>query len=72
LCLADLLGDVTDIDKTFGIELCPVAGRHHDVGPGLGLDRRGDPRLHAVAIDGLDRERYAERLLALFLQLALE
>ncbi len=70
LRVADLLGDVADIDGAVGVELRPVVDRHQDVGAGFRLDRRTDPRLHAVAVDGFDLERDAERLLGLVGDLA--
>ncbi len=70
LRLADLLGDIADIGDALGIELRPIVDRHQNVGAGLRLDRRGDARLDAVAVDGLDLELDAERLLAFLGNLA--
>ena len=63
LRLADLLGDVADVDDAVGVELRPIADRHQDVGAGFRLDRRSDARLDAVTVDGFDLELDAERLL---------
>ena len=72
LRLADLLGDVADIDDAFGIELRPVVDRADDVGTGAGRDGGSNPRLDRQAIDGFEVELDAEVLLALLDDLASE
>src|SRR5205814_10001077 len=40
----DLLGQVVHVGEAVGVEMRPVGDHHDDVGPGLGLDGRRDPR----------------------------
>ena len=65
MCVADLLGDVADIDNTAGVKLRPVIDHENDVGPGAGLYCRGDPRLNVVGVDRLEGELDAERFVGL-------
>src|SRR6516162_5069806 len=72
LGLADFLRHVADISDAVAIELRPVVDRHDDVGSGARLDRRGNARLDAVALDCFDIELDPERFLALLGDLSSE
>src|SRR5580704_14879998 len=65
LRLAELVRHVAHVGDAFAVELRPVVERADDVRARPGLHRRGDARLDVVAVDGLDVELEAERLLAL-------
>jgi hypothetical protein len=64
LCVADLLGDVADIDNTAGVKLRPVIDHENDVRPRPRLYCRGDPRLNVVGVDRLEGKLDAERFVA--------
>ncbi len=72
LRLAELLGNVGHIRKTFPVELRPIVQRTDDIRTRSRLNRGGDPRLDIVGVDGLDGELHAQRLLALGRHLSLE
>ena len=72
LGLADLLGHITDIGETFGVELRPVSGQHGDVSSASRLDSRCDARLQIIGVDSFNLERDAGRLLAFLRDLAFE
>jgi hypothetical protein len=60
---ADRLAHRRHVGAAVGIELRLVVEDHDDVGPALGLDRRGRPRLQVVEADRLHVDLEAERLL---------
>jgi hypothetical protein len=64
LCVADLLGDVADINNAAGVKLRPVIDHENDVGPRPRLYCRGDPRLNVIGVDRLWHKLDAERFVA--------
>src|SRR5438309_4718352 len=63
LRLADLLGDVADIDDAVGVKLRPIVDRADDVGTGAGRYGRGDARLDRQPVDAFEIDLDAEVLL---------
>jgi hypothetical protein len=65
LRLADLLGDIAEVDEAIGVKLAPVVEDAHDVRPRRRLNGRRDARLDVVGVDGLDIEFEAQVLFGL-------
>jgi hypothetical protein len=72
LCPAHILGDIADVNEAIGIELSLIVDRHKNVGASTGLHRGRDARRYPIAANRFDRQRDAERLLALLPWLAVE
>src|SRR5580704_15660118 len=72
LRLADLLGDVADINDAVTIELGPIVDRADDVGTGAGRDGGSDPRLDRQPVDAFEIDLDAEVLLSLLVDLGSE